>query len=130
MRFAGATRALGALIATVAIELLKVGFTVYIGAMSYYQTVYGTLAAIPIFLLWMYISWMAVLLGAEAAAALAALADRRAHRQRLRPGGCELGLSLALIAALARAQRSGHSADDPGARRRARGRDDGRRRAS
>jgi membrane protein len=98
--------ALGALITTVAIEILKVGFTIYVGAMSYYQTVYGTLAAIPIFLLWMYISWMAVLLGAEIAAAL----PHWRIDQRIGPvssGGVQLGLSLALIAALARSQRLG-----------------------
>jgi membrane protein len=98
--------ALGALIATAAIEILKVGFTIYVGAMSYYQTVYGTLAAIPIFLLWMYISWMAVLLGAESAAALPYWRiDARIGN--VSSGGVKLGLSLALIAALARAQRSG-----------------------
>jgi membrane protein len=98
--------ALGALIATVAIEILKVGFTIYVGAMSYYQTVYGTLAAVPIFLLWMYISWMAVLLGAEVAAAL----PHWRIDERIGPissGGVRLGLSLALLAALARAQRLG-----------------------
>src|ERR1700732_2134494 len=62
--------AVGALIATIAIEILKVGFSFYIGVSSFYQTVYGALAIIPIFLLWMYISWMAVLLGAVVAAAL------------------------------------------------------------
>lgn len=98
--------ALGALVATVAIELLKVGFTIYIGAMSYYQTVYGTLAAIPIFLLWMYISWMGVLLGAEVAAGLPHWRiDRRLGASA--SGGVELALSLALIAALAQAQRRG-----------------------
>ena len=98
--------ALGALVATVAIEILKVGFTIYIGAMSYYQTVYGTLAAIPIFLLWMYISWMGVLLGAEVAAGLPHWRiDRRLGAAA--SGGVELALSLALIAALARAQRRG-----------------------
>jgi membrane protein len=98
--------ALGALIATTAIEILKVGFTIYIGAMSYYQTVYGTLAAIPIFLLWMYISWMAVLVGAELAAALPhwRIDQRIAGTSS---GGVHLALSLALIVALARAQRSG-----------------------
>jgi membrane protein len=97
--------ALGALIATVAIEILKVGFTIYVGAMSYYQTVYGALATIPIFLLWMYISWMAVLLGAEVAAALP---HWRIDEQigPISSGGVRLGLSLALIAALAQAQRS------------------------
>ena len=62
--------AFGALIATAAIEILKVGFSIYIGSVSYYSTVYGAIAAIPIFLLWMYISWMVVLLGAVVAAAL------------------------------------------------------------
>ena len=98
--------ALGALIATAAIEILKVGFTIYIGAMSYYQTVYGTLAAIPIFLLWMYISWMGVLLGAEVAAGLPHWRiDQRLGAVSV--GGIELALSLALIAALALAQRRG-----------------------
>jgi membrane protein len=96
----------GALIATATIELLKIGFAVYIGAMSYYQTVYGALAAIPIFLLWMYISWMAVLVGAEAAAALPLWRiDERMGKGSA--GGVRLGLSLALLAALSRAQRSG-----------------------
>ncbi len=98
--------ALGALVATVAIETLKIGFTIYIGAMSYYQTVYGTLAAIPIFLLWMYISWMGVLLGAEVAASLPYW--RIDHRLGAAgSSGVELALSLALIATLARAQRRG-----------------------
>lgn len=97
---------LGALVATAAIEILKIGFTIYIGAMSYYQTVYGALAAIPIFLLWMYISWMGVLLGAEVAAAVPHWRiDERIGMTS--SGGVQLGLSLALIAALARAQRSG-----------------------
>jgi membrane protein len=97
---------LGAVIATAALEMLKVGFTIYIGAMSYYQTVYGALAAIPIFLLWMYISWVAVLLGAEVAAAL----PHWRIDERIGKGsasGVQLGLSLALIAALTKAQRSG-----------------------
>lgn len=98
--------ALGAIVATAAIEALKIGFSIYIGAMSYYQTVYGALATIPIFLLWMYISWMAVLLGAEVTAALPNWRiDERIGK--VSAGGVQIGLSLALIAALMRAQRSG-----------------------
>src|SRR5215475_11573093 len=41
--------ALGAAVATVAIEILKVGFSIYIGMSSFYQTVYGALAIIPSF---------------------------------------------------------------------------------
>ncbi|MBV8088505.1 MAG: YihY family inner membrane protein [Alphaproteobacteria bacterium] len=98
--------ALGAFVATVAIEILKVGFSIYIGASSFYATVYGALAIIPIFLFWMYISWMAVLLGAVVAAALPNWRiDERIGT--VPAGGVRLGLSLALIAALAHAQRRG-----------------------
>ena len=104
--------ALGAIIATLTIEILKVGFSIYIGATSFYSTVYGALAVIPIFLLWMYISWMAVLLGAVVAAALPNWRiDQRIGK--LSTGGVRLGLSLALIAALARAQRRGETRSTP-----------------
>jgi membrane protein len=104
--------ALGAIIATLAIEILKVGFSAYIGATSFYSTVYGALAVIPIFLFWMYISWMAVLLGAVVAAALP---NWRIDQQigTVPAGGVQLGLSLALIAALARAQRRGETLSTP-----------------
>jgi membrane protein len=100
--------AFGAVIATMAIEILKVGFSIYIGASSFYSTVYGALAIIPIFLLWMYISWMAVLLGAVVAAAVPNWRiDQRIGSAPA--GGVRLGLSLALIAALARAQKRGEA---------------------
>jgi membrane protein len=74
--------------------------------MSSYQTVYGALAAIPIFLLWMYVSWNAVLLGAVVAANLPTwrVDERLSH---LSSGGVRLGFALLLIAALARAQQHG-----------------------
>ena len=104
--------ALGAAIATMAIEILKVGFSIYISAASFYQTVYGALAIIPIFLLWMYISWMAVLLGAVVAAALPNWRiDERVGT--IPSGGVRLGFSLALIAALARAQHRGEARSTP-----------------
>ncbi|MGH7039761.1 MAG: YhjD/YihY/BrkB family envelope integrity protein [Stellaceae bacterium] len=104
--------ALGSVIATAAIEILKIGFSIYIGAVSYYRTVYGALATIPIFLLWMYISWMAVLLGAVVAAALPNWRiDERVGD--LPAGGVRLGFSLALIAALVRAQRDGETRSTP-----------------
>src|SRR3954453_9868681 len=97
---------LGAAVAAVAIEVLKIGFAIYIGSFASYQTVYGAIAAIPIFLLWMYVSWMAVLLGAVVAANLPTwrVDERLSH---LSSGGVRLGFSLALLAVLARAQRRG-----------------------
>ena len=104
--------ALGAMIATLTIEILKVGFSIYISATSFYSTVYGALAVIPIFLLWMYIAWMAVLLGAVVAAAVP---NWRivGWMGKVPAGGVQLGLSLALIAALARAQRRGETRSTP-----------------
>ena len=100
------------MIATLTIEILKVGFSIYIGATSFYSIVYGALAVVPIFLLWMYISWMAVLLGAVVAAALPNWRiDQRIGK--VPTGGVRLGLSLALIAALARAQRRGETRSTP-----------------
>jgi membrane protein len=98
--------ALGGAVAAVAIEILKVGFAIYIGSFASYQTVYGAIAAIPIFLLWMYVSWLAVLLGAVVAANLPTwrVDERLGH---LSSGGLRLGFSLALIAVLARAQLRG-----------------------
>ena len=97
---------IGAAVAALAIEALKIGFGVYIASLSSYQIVYGAIAAIPIFLLWMYVSWMAVLLGAVVAANLPTwrVDERLGH---LSSGGVRLGFSLALIAALERGQRRG-----------------------
>ena len=61
----------GALFAALMLEVLNFGFAIYIAHVASYNAVYGALAGIPILLLWMYIFWGAVLLGAEFAACLA-----------------------------------------------------------
>jgi membrane protein len=66
---------IGGLLTGVLLELLKVGFAVFISHMSSYSAVYGALAGIPIVLLWMYIFWIAVLLGAEVTACLMEAAE-------------------------------------------------------
>ena len=98
----------GAAVAAAVIEILKVGFSFYIGTWASYQSVYGAIAAVPIFLLWMYVTWNAVLLGAVVAANLPTwrVDERLAH---LSSGGVRLGFSLALIALLWRAQGGGRT---------------------
>jgi membrane protein len=43
------------------------GYASYAQHSAFYSTVYGSLSAIPIFLLWLYVSWVIVLLGAQVA---------------------------------------------------------------
>jgi membrane protein len=60
----------GALVAAMLLEGLKLAMVVYVTRFASYSTVYGALAGIPIFLLWLYVFWVAVLFGAEVAAHL------------------------------------------------------------
>lgn len=54
----------GGLTATILFELSKKGFAYYISNNKTYSNLYGALATIPIFLVWIYISWLVTLLGA------------------------------------------------------------------
>ncbi|CAM9334603.1 unnamed protein product, partial [Phaeothamnion confervicola] len=60
----------GGLFAGLAFEVAKQGFALYISYFPTYTMIYGAFAAIPIFLLWVYISWLVVLLGATITAVL------------------------------------------------------------
>jgi membrane protein len=60
----------GGVAAAVLFELAKEGFARYVSYAPTVSIVYGTFAALPLFLLWLYLSWLVVLLGAELAASL------------------------------------------------------------
>jgi membrane protein len=60
---------LGAVIGVVLLEAVKRGFTLYLQQFSTFQLIYGALAVLPVFLIWLYLCWVAVLFGAEIVAA-------------------------------------------------------------
>ena len=62
--------AAGGALAAVVFELAKEIFAFYVAHAPGYSVVYGTFAALPFFLLWVYVSWLVVLFGAELAASL------------------------------------------------------------
>jgi len=57
--------AIGGLFAAILFELAKRGFVQFVTLSPSYQLIYGAFAAVPMFLLWIYISWGIILLGAE-----------------------------------------------------------------
>ncbi len=60
----------GALVASFLFEMAKRGFQTYLKNFADYEVVYGALAALPIFLIWIYLSWVVALIGAEVVAVL------------------------------------------------------------
>ncbi|MGE0875108.1 MAG: YihY family inner membrane protein [Burkholderiales bacterium] len=61
---------IGAVLAGVAFEIAKRGFGWYIAQFPTYTVIYGAFAVLPIFLLWIYVSWVVVLGGAIVTALL------------------------------------------------------------
>lgn len=57
----------GALVAGVAWELAKWGYTSFVTKSVRTHAIYGSVAAVPIFLLWLYLSWAILLFGARLA---------------------------------------------------------------
>lgn len=59
---------IGGAVSGIMLELLKWGFRAYLTAFPTYQTIYGAMAVVPIFLIWLYMGWTIVLFGAVFAA--------------------------------------------------------------
>jgi membrane protein len=57
--------AAGALVAAILFNLAKVAFAVYLRDFAAYSTLYKSIAAVPVSLVWLYVSWIILLFGAE-----------------------------------------------------------------
>ncbi|AME24993.1 MULTISPECIES: YihY family inner membrane protein [Burkholderiaceae] len=95
----------GGLIAAIAFELTKRGFGYYVRRIPTYTAVYGAFAALPVFLLWVYLCWMITLIGAMVTSALPAIRTGQFHRADF--PGSDLLDALELLARLAEARDAG-----------------------
>lgn len=101
--------AIGALLGAVLFEIARWGFGQFVQQAQTYQQIYGVLAAIPIFLLWVYLSWVIVILAASIAASASAF-EYHAPMQTLPEGAEFLGL-LVVLHHFVKAQRNGSCVD-------------------
>jgi membrane protein len=63
----------GGLFVALGLEVAKKLLTLYLGMMPTYSVVYGAFATLPILLIWIYVAWVIVLLGAVVAAYMPSL---------------------------------------------------------
>ncbi|WP_084205684.1 YihY family inner membrane protein [Thiomicrorhabdus chilensis] len=70
---------IGGLLATLQLELLKEGFALYVQWFPSYNLIYGAFAAVPLFLLWLYLMWVIVIWNG----AVVAVLNQRYHPARL-----------------------------------------------
>lgn len=98
--FAGLCAAIGFLV-------MQRLFGLYLAHFPNYTLVYGAFAAVPIFLLWLYLSWIVILLGAV----LAAVLPERKLVHALLPAfpGRDLFVALLVLRELVAAQRDGEA---------------------
>ena len=93
----------GGIFAAAGIELAKKLLTVYLKMVPTYSAVYGAFATLPILLIWIYVAWAIVLLGAVIAAYLPSLLAGVARRAQV--PGWRFQLALELLQALERSRR-------------------------
>lgn len=86
------------LLVAVSLELAKKGMAFYLLEVPTYSLVYGAFAAVPILLVWIYVTWLLVLLGAVLASSLPELG--REHWRKPEGAGWSFRLALEVLAEL------------------------------
>lgn len=91
------------LMGALGIELGKKLLTAYLAGIPTYSAIYGAFAAVPILLVWIYMAWLIVLLGAVVASSLPELG--RQHWRRPSGAGWSFRLALEVLSVLDRMRR-------------------------
>ncbi|MFZ5964572.1 YihY family inner membrane protein [Thalassococcus sp. BH17M4-6] len=104
---------IGGTFAAVSFEVLAWGFNTFLTSGSSYETIYGAVAAVPVFLVWVYTSWMVIILGAVFAASFPDWWQARSGVLDIDVGPSEkLKIAVALLARLHRHARAGGTLDE------------------
>jgi membrane protein len=100
--------ALGGVISGFAFYFLRWGFNQFVTASSTYQTIYGAVAVLPLFLVWIYASWTVIIFGAVFAASFPDWWKTRDPEpgRHLSPAR-RLEVAVAILSVLARKSREG-----------------------
>ena len=94
----------GGVVVAVGLELAKKVLALYLAQMPTYSAIYGAFSAVPILLVWIYVAWVVVLLGAVVTASLPEI-GRQSKRQVDGPGW-SFRLSLEVLRSLSLARSS------------------------
>jgi len=102
----------GGVFVSIGFEVAKRGLAWYVSSVPTYSSIYGAFATVPIFLVWIYLGWVIVLLGAVIAAYAPSLSMHVTRRADV--PGYRFELALQLLRELERARAGdarGRSAD-------------------
>ncbi|MDO6562281.1 virulence factor BrkB family protein [Amphritea sp. 1_MG-2023] len=98
---------IGGVVVAILFETAKRAFALFVTQFPSYELIYGAFAAVPLFLAWIFISWMIILLGAELSRALSVYRDQRKGKHL-----SHLHTLVAVLQHLWQAQQSGESLSD------------------
>jgi membrane protein len=103
----------GAALAALAWEAGKWGFTQYLRFSTGYAKLYGSIALIPLFLLWVYVTWCIVLFGLNVAYYLqhGRTQTRARPVEAINPGVVDPAIVITLVALLSKRVAQGESAN-------------------